>query len=211
MINGFQKSTSGTIPANRAAFSTVLGLDGQRLILYGGFYNPVSGHKDSSIYVLDLSNYKWYIPKISGKIPSHRAWHKANIIGKYMVVTFGAGYDIESESDVILLDISNDDEYVWTTTYNPPKSSTPSPSPLPSQSNNTSNASGENVEPEYNTPAMIGAIVGSLVGGILLSIGGFYLYKWNKDKQKEKRGVPVPEDDEYYNNSQEEMLMYSNT
>ena len=67
----------------------MIGLDGQRLILYGGFYNPESGNSDSSIYVLDLNNYNWYIPKISGKIPKPRAYHKANVIGKYMVISFG--------------------------------------------------------------------------------------------------------------------------
>uniref|UniRef100_U9U221 Galactose oxidase n=1 Tax=Rhizophagus irregularis (strain DAOM 181602 / DAOM 197198 / MUCL 43194) TaxID=747089 RepID=U9U221_RHIID len=80
--------TSGKIPSNRGGFSTVLGLDGKRVIIFGGYFiNP--GYLDTTLYVLDLANYNWYIPKISGKIPKPRALHKANVIGKYMVVSFG--------------------------------------------------------------------------------------------------------------------------
>ncbi|RIA85743.1 hypothetical protein C1645_830334 [Glomus cerebriforme] len=82
------KATSGKIPSSRVAFSTVLGLDGQKVIIFGGaFINP--GYLDTTLYVLDLTNYNWYVPKISGKIPSPRVYHKANVIGKYMVVSFG--------------------------------------------------------------------------------------------------------------------------
>ena len=44
-----------------------------------------------SLYVLDLNNFNWYIPKITGKIPSTRAHQKIVLIGKYMVITFGKG------------------------------------------------------------------------------------------------------------------------
>ncbi|PKB93532.1 hypothetical protein RhiirA5_441032 [Rhizophagus irregularis] len=82
------KVTSGKIPSNRAGFSAVLGLDGKRIIIFGGYFiNP--GYLDTTLYVLDLNNYNWYIPKISGKIPKPRALHEANVIGKYMVVSFG--------------------------------------------------------------------------------------------------------------------------
>jgi hypothetical protein len=63
-------------------------LDGQRIIIYGGYFvNP--GYLDTTLYVLDLNNYNWYVPKISGKIPHPRAYHKANVIGKYIVISFG--------------------------------------------------------------------------------------------------------------------------
>ncbi|PKK59334.1 hypothetical protein RhiirC2_794975 [Rhizophagus irregularis] len=82
------KVTSGKIPSNRGGLSAVLGLDGKRIIIFGGYFiNP--GYSDTALYVLDLANYNWYIPKISGKIPKPRALHKANVIGKYMVVSFG--------------------------------------------------------------------------------------------------------------------------
>jgi hypothetical protein len=73
-----------------------------------------------------------------------------------------------------LLDISNNNEYVWTTIFNPsPPSSPPSPLP-PSSLNNSSNIAG--------------AVIGSLlVSGIFLSVGSFLIYyKWNKNKRKQK-------------------------
>ncbi|PKY49613.1 galactose oxidase [Rhizophagus irregularis] len=189
------KVTTGKIPSNRSSFSVVLSLDGQRIIIYGGiFINP--GYLDTSLYVLDLNNFNWYVPKISGTIPKPRAYHKANVIGKYMVISFGVGYDKTVESDILLLDISNNEEYIWTTifdpkmpspppsspppssppstppsTLSPPPSPSPSPSPLPLPSNNQSNTTV--------------AILGTLLGGILLSVGSFLIYKWNKNKREQ--------------------------
>ena len=62
------------------------------MIIFGGdtsatptnFLSP-----EDALYTLDINNFSWSIPKISGKIPSSRAFHKTVIIGKYMVVTFG--------------------------------------------------------------------------------------------------------------------------
>ena len=62
-------------------------MDEQRVIIFGGL--GVVGVTENSLYVLDLNNFNWYIPKITGKIPSPRYFHKTVIIGKYMVVTFG--------------------------------------------------------------------------------------------------------------------------
>ena len=62
----------------------IKGLDGQRIIIFGG-----TNFDQDSLYVLDLKNFEWYIPKISGKLPSSRFWHQANVIGKYMVISFG--------------------------------------------------------------------------------------------------------------------------
>jgi len=61
-------------------------LDGQRIIIFGG-KNSIQD-KDS-LCVLDLISFKWYIPKISGKIPTSRYGHKANVIENYMVISFG--------------------------------------------------------------------------------------------------------------------------
>ncbi|CAG8687936.1 23062_t:CDS:2 [Rhizophagus irregularis] len=151
------KITTGKIPSNRCGFSSVLGLDGQRVIIYGGaFNNP--GYLDTTLYVLDLTNYNWYIPKISGIIPKPRVFHQANVVEKYMVISFGIGYDRTVESDILLLDISNNEEYVWTTSFVPSPSSTSDP--LPTSSNNSSDNS-----------KMVGAIVGSLLSGIFLLVG----------------------------------------
>ena len=61
-------------------------MDGQRIIIFGG---GIEGPVNESLYVLDLINFEWYVPKVSGKIPSHRYWHQSNVIGKYMVISFG--------------------------------------------------------------------------------------------------------------------------
>ncbi|RGB41045.1 hypothetical protein C1646_752566 [Rhizophagus diaphanus] len=182
--------TSGKIPSDRGGFSSILDLDGQRIIIFGG-YIINTNYLDTTLYVLDLNNYNWYVPKFSGKIPSPRAYHEANVIGKYMVISFGIGYNKLVESDILLLDISNNEEYVWTTSFNPsvPKSSPPPSSTSPSlpPSNNSSDNS-----------KMAGAIVGSLLSGIFLSVGGFFLYKWNKKRQSQNNN------NNYNNHGQEE-------
>ncbi|PKY48538.1 hypothetical protein RhiirA4_422250 [Rhizophagus irregularis] len=144
--------TKGKIPSNRYGFSTILGLDSQRVIIYGGEFVDDPGYVDSTLYVLDLTNFNWYIPKITGNIPKPRRFHKANVISRYMVITFGLGYDRTVESDILLLDISNNEEYVWTTSFDP---SVPKSSP-PSSSSQTSNNSSNNSK-------IVGAIVGSLL------------------------------------------------
>jgi hypothetical protein len=66
-----------------------------------------------------------------------------------------------------LLDISNNEEYIWTTIFDPSIPKTPPSSPPP-----------KNI--------LVGAILGSLLSGILLTIGSFFIYKWNKSRQKQK-------------------------
>ncbi len=39
--------------------------------------------------MLNLTNFSWFIPNVSGPIPKRRTDHKANVIGKYMVISFG--------------------------------------------------------------------------------------------------------------------------
>ncbi|CAI2188363.1 1273_t:CDS:10, partial [Funneliformis geosporum] len=118
-FNGFAISlkelTSGIIPSDRNSFSVVLGIDGQ-IIIFGGANNLVNLQPQNSLYVLNLINYEWYIPKISGKVPAPRRWHEAIVIGKYMVVSFGL-YD---DNDILLLDISNNEEYIWTNDFTLP-------------------------------------------------------------------------------------------
>ncbi|PKC69012.1 galactose oxidase [Rhizophagus irregularis] len=187
--------TLGKIPSNRGGLSAVLGLDGQRIIIYGGFFiNP--GYLDTTLYVLDLNNYNWYIPKISGKIPNPRAFHKANVIGKYMVISFGDGYDKTVESDILLLDISNNKEYIWTTIFDPKMPSPPPPPPPPPPStlpplpppslppSPSPSSSLSSSSPPNNSGNIAGIVVGSLLSSILLSVGSFLIYKWNKNKQK---------------------------
>ena len=75
----------------------LIGLDGQRIIIFGGvagLANPFTPAVDS-LYVLNLNNFEWSIPKISGQIPKARLWHGADVIDKYMVISFG-NYDVLS-------------------------------------------------------------------------------------------------------------------
>ena len=67
------------------------GLDGQRIIIYGGTanFNDPTVTIGGPLYVLDTTNFEWSIPATSGKTPSPRTYHTATVIGKYMVITFG--------------------------------------------------------------------------------------------------------------------------
>src|SRR6266542_5650286 len=62
-----------------------------------------------------------------------------------------------------------------------------------------------NMYGQSNKTAIIGAVIGSLFGGILLlSFGGFFLYKWNKNRQKQEDSTPIPRNkDNIYNHGQE--------
>ncbi|CAB5189596.1 unnamed protein product [Rhizophagus irregularis] len=110
--NWYREITTGIIPSNRGKLSAVLGLDGQKVIIFGGSNNS-NLKSNESLYVLNLTNFEWYIPRISGKIPKNRYYHKANVIDNYMIISFGRGYNQSIESDILLLDISNNEEYVW--------------------------------------------------------------------------------------------------
>jgi len=41
---------------------------------------------------------------------------------------------------------------------------------------------------------MVGAVIGSLIGGILLAIGSFFLYKGYKNKKEQIKAIPTPGD-----------------
>ncbi|CAB4414089.1 unnamed protein product [Rhizophagus irregularis] len=187
------ENTIGKIPSNRGGFSAVLGSDGQRIIIYGGFFND-PGYLDNSLYVLDLTNFNWYIPKTTGNIPKPRAKHQANVIGKYMVVSFGQGYDKSVESDILLLDISDNEEYIWTTIFDPPEpnviippsSSSSTSLPSSSQTSITTSPSPYLLPLPSSSQTSIGAIVGFLISGIFLLVGSFFIYKWNKNRKKQK-------------------------
>ncbi|CAG8586933.1 22591_t:CDS:2 [Rhizophagus irregularis] len=110
------KVTTGNIPPADVGITTVLGLSGDKIILFGG-----NNGDNNNLYVLDTTNYEWYVPEVRGKSPVFkRGEHCANVIGKYMVVTFGKPkYRTVGESDVLLLDISSESEYIWTTSFDP--------------------------------------------------------------------------------------------
>ncbi|RIA87042.1 hypothetical protein C1645_828332 [Glomus cerebriforme] len=170
--------TYGSIPSARDSHTSILGLDGQRVIIFGGIDNlSQSLSPENSLYVLDINNFNWYIPKVSGKIPSSRDGHKALLIDKYMVVTFGTGYTQANVSDILLLDISNNNEYVWTTFFDlNNKSDTTS-------SNNTTSHS--NPKPLDSKSLPLSVIIGIVVGFIIvLSALTICLFKMKKLKMR---------------------------
>jgi hypothetical protein len=105
------------------------------------------------------------------------------------------------ESDILLLDISKNEEYVWTTTFEPPPPPSPSTT-VPSPSSPSSPPPTSQYLPptptstSFTPAAMTGAILGSLFGGILLSLGCFFLYKRNKDRKKQTNIVQIPGSDD---------------
>ena len=84
------------------------------------------------------------------------------------------GYIQGVESDILLLDISNNYEYIWTTTFEP----LPLTSPLST----------------LNTHIIFGAFMGSIViFGILLS-GSFFAYKWYINRKKQNNTISTSGD-----------------
>ncbi|CAB5396024.1 unnamed protein product [Rhizophagus irregularis] len=131
------EATSGNIPSGRSGFTAVLGLDGQRVIIYGGS----SDSTDSSLYELNLINYEWR-----------------------------NGYNRSIENDILLLDISNVNEYIWTNEFY--FNSLPLPSKIEPSSINKSLIIG-----------VIGVIIGNL--GWFLVLSNFIEYRRNKNRSKD--------------------------
>ena len=69
----------------------LIGLDGQRIIIFGGAADVANYPftPEESLYVLNLNNFEWSIPKTSGQTPNSQIFHKENVIRKYMAVSFG--------------------------------------------------------------------------------------------------------------------------
>ena len=60
------------------------------MIIFGGLgINNKTPSPDNALYVMNLTDFSWYIPNITGIIPSSRFDHRTVLIGKYMVITFG--------------------------------------------------------------------------------------------------------------------------
>jgi hypothetical protein len=66
-------------------------LDGERVIIFGGTFTRdyIDIVPEESLYELNIKNFEWRIPKTSGKFPKTRMFHKANLIGKYKIISFG--------------------------------------------------------------------------------------------------------------------------
>jgi len=97
------------------------------------------------------------------------------------------------DDDILLLDISNNDLYIWTNIFDPifdPKSLTTSETSMTPTTTRCPLTDSDTTNPTPLAPIISGAIIGSLIGGILLSFG-VYLYKCNKNKQRQRN------DDDY--------------
>ena len=89
-----------------------------------------------------------------------------------------------------MLDISNNEEDIWTTIFDPSSSLPPSPTATPTPS----------IPISHDIPVIVGVFVGYLILGLLFVLGGFFLYKWNHSK-----AIPNPEDIEGNNDDDENL------
>ena len=94
---------------------------------------------------------------------------KLDVCNPFLSSIIGINYDIDD--DILLLDISNNEEYTWTNDFDPrpptPEATMPPTSKIPSSSKDNKD----------NKPIIIGAVVGSLFGVIVLSLGALLIYK----------------------------------
>ncbi len=70
----------------------IKGLDGQQIIIFGGLNALDIVPSSEALFVLNLNSMQWSIPKVSKVLkttPNPRYYHKANVIGRYMVISFG--------------------------------------------------------------------------------------------------------------------------
>ena len=105
----------------------------------------------------------------------------------------GKNYDNSVESDILLLDMSNSENYTWTYTFDPSMpsassvtstTSTYSTETTETESVNTSSNVQHSDRSSNNIPVIIGKIIGSLFGCVLLSFLGFFLFRWIKNRHK---------------------------
>ena len=107
----------------------------------------------------------------------------------------------------MLLDISNNDEYIWTTSFEPSSSSTKIPNTQPGASAKTS-ALPSSLSQSNNTGVNAGSIIGSLIGGILLTIGSSFLYKRYKNKKEQNIAIPTPGEERNSNPQETSAIHY---
>ncbi|CAG8605567.1 24027_t:CDS:2 [Cetraspora pellucida] len=116
-------TTLGVTPESRGHFTSVLGLNKNRLIIYGGESTKGYNHAATpTLVVLDLSSepFTWISQNVSGDfIPPPLLLHTANVVNNYMIIAYGFNYQTNLlSSDIYILDISNDSEYTWVNEFN---------------------------------------------------------------------------------------------
>ncbi|RIB19935.1 hypothetical protein C2G38_2180521 [Gigaspora rosea] len=179
-------TTVGTIPEARAHHTSVLGLNNDRIIIYGGFSVNQKSPIVHDLSVLDIRNnpYEWFIPNISGITPPIPSRHTANIVGRYMIVTYGFIFSQEyANPSMYILDIGDDSDYKWVKSFDPN-------SLLVSNPNPNSNSSPNKNEHSISTGIMISVIIGISLASILIIIFALMVYRWYK-KRKYAHAIPT--------------------
>ncbi|CAG8708034.1 7360_t:CDS:2, partial [Dentiscutata heterogama] len=149
--------------------------------------------------VLNTSNYAWSTPSEVNPVGPLTS-HTATMVNNYMIASFGINvternFDKQNNKNVYKLDISDPLTYKWSllSYYNDSLTvSIPSLIPLPTpgitnDAKSTFNSSSDNSS-SNNLPIIIGITAGILLI-VILSFGGFLLYKRNRAKTKY---IPTP-------------------
>ncbi|CAG8587183.1 7063_t:CDS:2 [Gigaspora margarita] len=124
-----QQNTQGEIPLTRCDHSSVFIYQFNQILI---FYGSVNTTVDHSIIALNTLTYSWSIPTISntgGPQPGLHE-HTSTLVGTYVFIAFGYNPNGSSTSGIYLLDVSQENNYKWVTTFNPT-------TPTPSSSSNT--------------------------------------------------------------------------
>jgi hypothetical protein len=112
----------------------------------------------------------------------------------YIFFLLGSGpnldfsYKDKGENDVLLLDISDSSNYVWTNDFNP-NAVIPPQSSLPTDSSSTQYNNNKN-----NTPVIVGTVIGVVVVICITSLSIFYIIK--RRKKIYETAIPTPSNSE---------------
>ncbi|CAG8780605.1 13689_t:CDS:2, partial [Racocetra persica] len=153
----------------------------QLLILYG-YPNP----SIAPIVALDTLKFEWSNPIISSNGGSSVTLRRFTsiLVGAYILIAFGSSgtSGVNATNNVLLLDISQKDNYKWATLYDPTKSLQSISTAKPTISDSSNNSS-------INVGAIIGGIFGGIAGLIILSVAAILIvrrYGYQHFTQKEE-------------------------
>lgn len=109
----YPPSVSGLIPSGRSGHTASILPNSNDLLIFGG----VKGTKwTNSVAVLDISRWKWDVPKILGDGPCPRSYHSATPMlksnNKCWLVIFGGNDSVESYNTVHVLE-TNNNNWTW--------------------------------------------------------------------------------------------------
>ncbi|PKY55115.1 galactose oxidase [Rhizophagus irregularis] len=178
--NAKMNPTGKIIPEGRQMHSAVLS-EFNTIIVYGGYYYEVSSKPE--LVILDISNsiYNW-IP-ITGETLKPRWGHTSTYINSQMIVTFGIGFDKETNSILSILSNPTKISFEITNTYTYEQPIMPSFAPNPNMP-----ASPTKLSPPLSptaSPSLLFPIIIIIIPIIIiLIIIGFLIYYKKYKKQK---------------------------